>query len=188
MAGPIKPDIVFLGGHSQNLSVSGLAIDDVNDWLVSIPRNREVRRVVIYIGVNTCKFAEVTENMWRQLIHCPDLQRSAPGSVQQGEGAVCRSHRRILCPEPCAAEAPERGPYCIQATVARAGWCSTSSLLLDPTVARLATTSQAPALNRDKTQHSLSGGQEGIQQHHASRPSLGWLYGGMSSNGVLREV
>ena len=68
VARPIKPDLVFPGGQSQNISVSGLTIDDVNHWLANIPRNREVRRVVIHIGVNTCKFALVTESMWRQLI------------------------------------------------------------------------------------------------------------------------
>ena len=68
VARPIKSDLVFPGGQSQNISVSGLAIDDVNHWLANIPRNREVRRVVIHIGVNTCKFAVVTESMWRQLI------------------------------------------------------------------------------------------------------------------------
>ena len=68
VAHPIKPDLVFPGGQSQNLSVSGLAIDDVNHWLANIPRNREVRRAVIHIGVNTCKFAVVTESMWRQFI------------------------------------------------------------------------------------------------------------------------
>ena len=68
VARPIKPDLVFPGGQSQNISVSGLAIDDVNHRLANIPMNREVRRAVIHIGVNTCKFAVVTESMWRQLI------------------------------------------------------------------------------------------------------------------------
>ena len=68
VARPIKPDLVFPGGQSQNISVSGLAIDDVNHWLANIPRNREMRRVVIHIGVNTCKFAVITVSMWRQLI------------------------------------------------------------------------------------------------------------------------
>ena len=68
VARPIKSDLVFPGGQSQNISVSGLAIDDVNHWLANIPRNREVRCAVIHIGVNTCKFAVVTESMWRQLI------------------------------------------------------------------------------------------------------------------------
>ena len=59
VARPIKPGLLFPGG---------LAIDDVNHWLANIPRNREVRRVVIHIGVNTCKFAVIMESMWRQLI------------------------------------------------------------------------------------------------------------------------
>ena len=63
VARPIKPDLVFPGVQSQNLSVSGLAIDDVNHWLANIPRNREVRRVVIHIGVNTCKFAVITKHV-----------------------------------------------------------------------------------------------------------------------------
>ena len=41
-------------------------------------------------------------------------------------------------------------------TVARAGWCSTSSLLQVPSVARFITTCQALALNKDKTRHSPS--------------------------------
>ena len=52
VARPIKPDLVFPGRQSQNISVSGLAIDDVNHWLANIPGNREVRRAVIHIGVN----------------------------------------------------------------------------------------------------------------------------------------
>ena len=68
VARPIKPDLVFPGGQSQNLSVSGPAIDDVNHWLANIPRNREVRRAVIHTGLNMCKFAVVMESMWRQLI------------------------------------------------------------------------------------------------------------------------
>ena len=52
---PIKPDLVFPGGQSQNISVSGLAIDDVNHWPTS--PGTEVRRAVIHIGVNTCKLA-----------------------------------------------------------------------------------------------------------------------------------
>ena len=67
LARPIKPDLLFPGDQSQNLSVSGLAIDDVNHWLANILRNREVRRVVLHIGVNTYKFAVITERMWRQL-------------------------------------------------------------------------------------------------------------------------
>ena len=59
---------MFPGGQSQDLSISGLEVDDVNHWLANSPRNREVRRVVIHIGVNTCKFAVVTESMWRQFI------------------------------------------------------------------------------------------------------------------------
>ena len=112
---PIKPDLVFLGGQSQNLGVSGLAIDDINHWLANIPRNREVRHVVIHIGVNKCKFSVITESMWRQLIRklknvFPEAvvllssivspigrlrktvqvsKRSTPGSVQVGKGAGC---------------------------------------------------------------------------------------------------
>ena len=68
VARPIKRDLVFSWGRSQNLSVSGQAIDDINHWLAKIRRNREVRRVVIHIGVNTCKFAVITDSILRQLI------------------------------------------------------------------------------------------------------------------------
>ena len=79
VARPIKPDLVFPGGQSQNLSASGLAIDDVNHWLANIPRNRKVGRVVIRIGVNTCKFAVITVSMWRQLIR--KLKYVFPGAA-----------------------------------------------------------------------------------------------------------
>ena len=47
---PIKPDLVFPGGQNQNISISGLAIDDVNHWLANIPWNREVRCVHVCRG------------------------------------------------------------------------------------------------------------------------------------------
>ena len=172
----IKPDLVFPGDQSQNISVSGLAIDDVNHWLANIPRNREVRRVVIHIGVNTCRFAVITESMWKQLIR--KLKHVFPeaavlvssivppmGRLQVSNAvflAVCNRekvwavdrtdaftgavHRGDTC----------TGTTCILVTVIRAAWCSTFSMLLAPAVARLATTTQAVALNRNKTRHSPS--------------------------------
>ena len=58
----------------------------------------------------------------------------------------------------------------IPVTVAQGGWCSTSSLLLAPTVARLITIRQALALNKDKTRHSPSSDREGSS--NTTQPDL----------------
>ena len=69
--------------------------------------------------------------------------------------------RLSIIPTPSLPGAVPLGSTCtetnyIPATVARAGWCSTSGLLQVPSVARLITTCQALALNKDRTRHSPS--------------------------------
>ena len=133
---------------------------------------------MIHIGVNTSKFAVVTESIWRQFVrklkhffsgrcrasvfycssngvaeeNCPGLQHSTRGSVQHEEGVRCLSQRRLYCPE---RRWHER--RCDGSNGGSAGWCLTSSLLLAPAVVRLATSSQVPAPNKEITLHSVSG-------------------------------
>ena len=184
MARPIKPDLVFPGGQSQNISVSGLAIDDVNHWLANIPRNREERRVVIHIGINTCKFAVVTESMWRQLpcwclpsfLPWGDLGRLYRSPTQcSWQCATGRRCRLSIIPTPSLPGAVRHGSTFTETnftpvTVARAGWCSTSSLLQVPSIPRLTTTCQALALNKEKTRHSPSSNRK--ESSNTMRPDL----------------
>ena len=64
----VKPDLMFSAGNSQNISVSGITIEDLLHWLHNIPRNKDVRRVVFHVGVNTCKSTTIAETTWRQLV------------------------------------------------------------------------------------------------------------------------
>ena len=64
----VKPDLMFSAGNSQNISVSGITIEDLLHWLHNIPRNKDVRRVVFHVGVNTCKSTTFAETTWRQLV------------------------------------------------------------------------------------------------------------------------
>ena len=75
--------------------------------------------------------------------------------------AIGRRYQLPIIPTTSLPGAVSQGSTCketnyIPVTVARAGWCSTSSLLQMPSVARLTTTCQALALNKDKTRHSPS--------------------------------
>ena len=197
VARPIKPDLVFPGGQSQNLSVSGLAIDDVNHWLANIPRNREVRRAVIHIGVNTCKFAVVTESMWRQLIRklkhvfpeaavlvssiVPPMGRLRK-TVQVSNAAllaVCNREKVSFINHTDAftarSGAPRKHLYRDQLHPSDGG---TSRLVFNLQLATGARRRQAqhhlpssrPHHRQDPAQPQQR--QEGIKQHHAARPSL----------------
>ena len=101
---------------------------------------------------------------------CPGLQRSAPGSLQHGEGVSCRQLRCLHCPERCSEGGTRAGTKCIPATEERAGWCSTLSLLLVPAVTWLATNSQAPSLNRQKIRHSPSSDRK--ESSNTTQPDL----------------
>ena len=193
----IKPDLVFPGGQSQNISVSGLAIDDVNHWLANIPRSREVRHVVIHIGVNTCKFAVVTESMWRQLIRklkhvfpeaavlvsaiVPTMGRLRK-TVQVSNAALLAVSIRekvsvINHTDAFTARsgAPRKHLYRDQLHPSDGG---TSRLVFNLQLATGARRRQAhhhlpssqPQQRQDSAQPQQR--QEGIKQHHAARPSL----------------
>ena len=51
----VKPDLMFSADKSQKISVSDVTIDHLLHRLRHVPRNKDVRRVVSHVGVNTCK-------------------------------------------------------------------------------------------------------------------------------------
>jgi hypothetical protein len=53
----------------QNLSVSGLTVADLLVWLKQAPVSPNVLAVVVHVGVNTCKSTDITESVWRDLLH-----------------------------------------------------------------------------------------------------------------------
>ena len=88
-------------------------------------------------------------------------EKHTPLSLSLWQCATGRRYHLSIIPTPSLPGAVRHGSTCtetncIPVTVARAGWCSTSSLLQVPAVARLNTTYQALALNTDKTRHSPS--------------------------------
>ena len=91
-----------------------------------------------------------------------DLGRLYRSQTQRSwQCATGRRYELSIIPSPSLPGAVRHGSTCteinyIPVTVARAGWCSTSSLLQVPAVARLTTTCQALTLNKDKTRHSPS--------------------------------
>ena len=65
----LKPDMTFPEGPSVNLSVSGLTLEDLQEWLSNARKIPHIQTVVFHIGVNTCKTKPITEEMWRLCIN-----------------------------------------------------------------------------------------------------------------------
>ena len=65
---PVMSHLVFRTSSSQNLSVSGLELDDVIHWLRYSPQSPLVRCVVVHVGVNSCQKNTLTESNWAALI------------------------------------------------------------------------------------------------------------------------
>jgi hypothetical protein len=51
----VKANLLFRTETSENLSVSGLSVEDLQNWLNDQPRSLTVSYVVAHIGVNSCK-------------------------------------------------------------------------------------------------------------------------------------
>ena len=145
----------------------------------------------------TCKFAVVTESMWRQLIRklkhvfpeaavlvsaiVPTMGRLRKTvqvsnavllAVSIREKVSVINHTDAFTARSGAVRHRSTctGTKCIPPTVARAGWCSASSLLQAPAVARLITTCQALNLNTDKTRHSPSSNRK--ESSNSMQPDL----------------
>ena len=182
VARPITPNLVFPGGQSQNISVSGLAIDDVNHWLANIPRNREVRCAVIHTGANTCKFTVVMESMWRQLIIVPHMGwlRKTVQVSSAALLAVCNREKVSVVNHTNTFTAwsgvPWKHLYRDQLHPSDGG---TSRMVFNLQLATGALRRQVhhhlpssrPQQRQDPAQPQQR--QEGIKQHHAARPLLG---------------
>ena len=188
---------MFPGGQNQNISVSGLAIDDVNHWLANIPRNREVRFAVIHIGVNTCKFTIVTESMWRQLFRklkhvfpeaavlvssiVPPMRRlrktvqvsnAAPLAVCNMEKASVVNHTDAFT---ARSGAPRKHLFRDQLHPSDGGMSRlVFSLQLATGARRLQAHHHLPSSHPQQRQDPAQPQQrqERIKQHHAARPSL----------------
>ena len=93
MVSSVKPNLMSSGGKSQNISVSDITIDDLLHWLRHIPRNKDVRRVVFHVGVNTCQSTTIAETIWRQLVRnfrhvFPQTQLTASAKGQHSHGTA----------------------------------------------------------------------------------------------------
>ena len=65
---PVRPDLMFPTTAHQKLAVPGLTVSDVVHWLRHIPRCREVRVVVVHVGINSCWENTLRESDWRLLV------------------------------------------------------------------------------------------------------------------------
>ena len=161
----VKPNLMFSGGKSQNISVSGITIDDLLHWLRHIPRNKDVRRVVFHVDVNTCKSTTIAETTWRQFVRyfrhvfsqaqltasamvSPMGQHYLKGTVAtsnisllkvcQSEDVRCVDHTSSFTTYSGAPKQDVQGTLCIPAPKAPAGWRATSSTLTTPSKASAA--------------------------------------------------
>ena len=65
---PVRPDLMFPTTAHQKLAVPGLTVSDVVHWLRHVPRCREVRVVVVHVGINSCWENTLRESDWRHLV------------------------------------------------------------------------------------------------------------------------
>ena len=65
---PLRPDLMFPTTAHQKLAVPGLTVSDVVHWLRHVPRCREVRVVVVHVGINSCWENTLRESDWRHLV------------------------------------------------------------------------------------------------------------------------
>ena len=65
---PVRPDLMFPTTAHQKLAVPGLTVSDVVHWLRHVPRCREVRMVVVHVGINSCWENTLRESDWRHLV------------------------------------------------------------------------------------------------------------------------
>ena len=68
VAVPLKPNLMYPGSRCQNLSVSGVTLDDVDHWVSNIPVSPQIKVAVIHVGVNTCDSNTITERSWSAVI------------------------------------------------------------------------------------------------------------------------
>ena len=64
----LRADLTFPGKVAENLSVSGLSVNDLLHWLSLIPASRQVRVVVIQVGINSCPADTVNRGKWSKTL------------------------------------------------------------------------------------------------------------------------
>ena len=64
----IKANLTFPGKNTENLSVGGLTLNDLCHWLANIPQSKQVKVVVLHIGINSCKSDHITKEKWSKCI------------------------------------------------------------------------------------------------------------------------
>ena len=78
--GQIRPELMYPHKAQQNISISGLTVDDLLHWLQNVLKCRDVQLLVVHVGVSTCWVNTVT-SMWRALLKL--LKSVFPNAVVQ---------------------------------------------------------------------------------------------------------
>ena len=64
----LKADLTFPGKKAENVSVSGLTLNDLSHWLANIPAAKQVKVVVLHIGINSCQTDSISKDKWAKII------------------------------------------------------------------------------------------------------------------------
>ena len=64
----VDPQLCFPKRISQNLSVAGITIEDMKHYLKNIPKQRNVKRIICHIGINSCWQGAILGKSWTDLI------------------------------------------------------------------------------------------------------------------------
>ena len=142
---PVRPDLMFPTTAHQTLAVPGLTVSDVVHWLRHVPGCREVRVVVVHVGINSCWENTLRESDWRHLVR---LLKTVFPSSQLILSAIV----------PPAGHHPLRKTVAVSNT-ALATVCSSESVVLVDHTDTFTTNTGAPrkALYRDPVHASRKG-------------------------------
>ena len=76
---PLKTSLLFPQTAHQNISVAGLKVEDIHRWLISKSPNRNIKFIIMHVGVNTCKYTSVPESAWTKVIQ--ETKRAFPNAT-----------------------------------------------------------------------------------------------------------
>lgn len=65
----VKSDLLFpYSSRHQTICIPGITVEDVIHWLRHIPTSKQVRHLMLHVGINSCLTNVITESTWYELI------------------------------------------------------------------------------------------------------------------------
>ncbi|KAK7497161.1 hypothetical protein BaRGS_00011691 [Batillaria attramentaria] len=78
--------MVATGITTQKICVSGLSVEDLEQWLPTQPPRPRVRQLTVHVGCNSCQEAAVEEETWMTLLKA--CKRAFPNAVIRASSIV----------------------------------------------------------------------------------------------------